>query len=88
MNEKECEQKLREEGFRNVYVWRDAPNAFYSDHTHAETAAHIILDGEMTVTSEGRTQTLKAGERFDVPANTVHSAKMGPKGCQYMIGEK
>ena len=40
------------------------------------------------MTSEGTTRTFRAVERFDVPANTVHSAKIGPAGCRYMIGEK
>lgn len=88
MDEKEWEKKLREEGFRTVFVWRDNPNAFYPDHTHAGTTAHIILDGEMTITSEAKTRTFRSGDRFDVPANTLHSAKIGPAGCKYMVGEK
>ena len=88
MDLKEWEKKLREEGFRRTYVWQDGAGAFYPDHTHPMTTAHIILDGEMSVTSEGKTQTFRAGERFDVPANTVHSARMGPGGCRYLIGEK
>lgn len=75
MNEKDWERKLREEGFNQIFVWGDGPNVSYPDHTHAETTAHIILDGEMTLTVEGKTQTFKAGERIDVPARTVHSAK-------------
>jgi len=51
-------------------------------------SAHIILEGEMTVTVKGETRTCKAGERFDVDPQTVHSARMGPKGCRYLIGEK
>ncbi len=88
MDEKELENKLRKEGFTRIYVWEDRPHAFYQDHTHGTITAHIILDGEMTVTSEGTTRTYKAGERFDVPAETVHSAKIGPNGCRYIIGEK
>jgi quercetin dioxygenase-like cupin family protein len=88
MNEKELENKLREEGFSNIFVWQDHPNAFYPDHTHAGITAHVVLEGEITVTSQGKTQTYKAGERFDVPAGTVHSAKIGPKGCRYIVGEK
>ncbi|HEX3034470.1 MAG TPA: cupin domain-containing protein [Thermodesulfobacteriota bacterium] len=88
MNEKELEEKLREEGFSYVYIWEDRPNAFYPDHTHPRITAHIILKGEMTVTSEGKTQTYKEGQRFDVPAETVHSAQIGPLGCRYIIGEK
>ncbi len=88
MNEREAEKQLRKEGFRNIFVWRDGPDVVYPDHTHAETTAHIILEGEMTLTTMGKTQTFRAGERCDVPAHTVHSAKMGPQGCRYMIGEK
>jgi quercetin dioxygenase-like cupin family protein len=88
VDEKDWEKKLQEEGFRHIYVWRDAPNAFYPDHTHAEATAHIILDGEMSVSSQGKTQTYKPGDRFDVPAHTIHSATMGPKGCRYLIGDK
>ncbi len=87
-NEKEWEEQLREEGFRRVFVWRDGPNVFYSGHTHGMATAHIILEGEMTIVSEGKTLAVKAGGRFDVPANTVHSATMGPAGCRYLIGEK
>jgi mannose-6-phosphate isomerase-like protein (cupin superfamily) len=82
------ERQLHGEGFRNTYVWQDGPDAFYSDHTHAEETAHIILDGEMTLTHAGVTRTFAAGERCDVPAGAVHSARMGPRGCRYLIGEK
>lgn len=88
MNEKEWQKKLREEGFVHTFVWQDGPNVHYPDHTHVATTAHIILEGEMAVTSEEKTQRLKAGDRFDVPANTVHSATMGPQGCKYIVGEK
>jgi mannose-6-phosphate isomerase-like protein (cupin superfamily) len=82
------ERKLHEEGFLHTYVWQDGPNAFYPDHTHAVETAHIILDGEMTLTQGGETRTFCVGERCDVSAGAVHSAKMGPRGCKYLIGEK
>ena len=82
------ERQLHGEGFLHTYVWQDGPNAFYSDHTHPVETAHIILDGEMTLTQGGKTRTFVAGERCDVPAGAVHSAKMGSRGCKYLIGEK
>ena len=85
---KSLERKLHAEGFLHTYVWQDEPNAHYPDHTHASETAHIILGGEMTLTHAGSTQTYGAGERCDVPAGTVHSARMGPRGCRYLIGEK
>jgi mannose-6-phosphate isomerase-like protein (cupin superfamily) len=87
-DQKSLERQLHQEGFLHTYVWQDGPNAFYPDHTHATETAHIILDGEMTLSQGGETRAYKVGERCDVPARAVHSAKMGPAGCRYLIGEK
>ena len=88
LNESELTKQLGAEGFTHTYVWQDRPNAFYSDHTHAGLTAHIILDGEMTLTCSGQSETFRVGDRCDVPAGAVHSARMGPSGCRYLVGEK
>jgi mannose-6-phosphate isomerase-like protein (cupin superfamily) len=88
MNLAQLEKQLHAEGFRHTYVWQDGPHAHYADHTHAQETAHIILEGEMSLTMDGRSQTYRAGERCDVPAGSVHSARMGSSGCRYLIGEK
>jgi len=88
MNLHDFEKQLHSEGFRNTYVWKDGPEQGYSDHTHPVETAHVILEGEMTVTMDGRSMTYHAGDRCDVPAGAVHAARMGPAGCRYLIGEK
>ena len=88
MTEQELEEQLIDEGFSGIFVHRDSPHAHYPDHTHSGITVHIVLEGEITVTSEGQTITYKTGDRFDVPSGEVHSAKIGPDGCLYMIGEK
>lgn len=88
MDVKAIEKQLREEGFAHTYVWQDHPHASYPDHTHPTETAHIILEGEMTLTMDGQTHTFRAGERCDVRAGAVHSAKIGPAGCRCLIGEK
>jgi mannose-6-phosphate isomerase-like protein (cupin superfamily) len=50
--------------------------------------AHVILRGEMTLTMVGKSQTFRAGDRCDVPAGAIHSARMGENGCRYLIGER
>jgi len=87
-NHGEHRKKLASEGYSRVYVWQDAPHEFYPDHTHAIQTAHIILQGEMTLTVRGQSKTYRVGERVDVPAGVEHSARMGPDGCRYLIGEK
>jgi mannose-6-phosphate isomerase-like protein (cupin superfamily) len=88
MKENELIAQLRREGFSHTYVWEDGPNACYGDHTHPVEAAHIVLRGEITLTMNGRSNTYSEGDRCDVPANAVHSAIVGPKGCRYLIGER
>lgn len=88
MDVRALESQLRSEGFSHTFVWQDGPHAFYPDHTHAGLTAHIILEGEMAVTMNGTAQAYRAGDRFDVPAGAVHSARMGPHGCRYLVGEK
>lgn len=88
MDEKKLAETLEGEGFGHTFVWEDGPGAFYADHTHETLTAHIILRGEMTLTMDGRSATYHPGDRCDVPAGQVHSAKMGPAGCRYLIGER
>jgi mannose-6-phosphate isomerase-like protein (cupin superfamily) len=85
---KSLERQLHHEGFLHTYVWQDGPNANYPDHTHVSETTHIILEGEMTITQGGSTNTYGVGHRCDVPAGVVHSARMGSRGCRYLIGEK
>lgn len=87
-DQKALEDALRAEGFLHTYVWQDGPCAFYSAHTHPVETAHIVLDGEMTLTQGNKSQTYSAGDRCDVPAGAVHAAKMGSRGCKYLVGEK
>ncbi len=88
MNRQTLEQQLRSEGYIRVFVWRDAPGAVYPDHTHASDTTHVVLEGEITVTTADGSRTCKRGDRFDVPAGALHSARVGAQGCTYLIGEK
>lgn len=83
MNEKALAEQLKKEGFGCTYVWEDG-----LEHTHSRETAHIVLRGEMTLTIPGTCRTYREGERCDVPAGAVHSARIGPKGCRYLIGER
>ena len=59
MDEKQLARDLEREGFRHTYVWQDGPHASYADHTHGTETAHIILNGEMTLTMKGESHTYR-----------------------------
>lgn len=88
MDEKKLGKLLEHEGFVHTYVWQDGPGTFYPEHRHSVETAHIILSGEMTLIMDGKSETYREGGRCDVAAGAAHSAKMGPKGCRYLIGER
>ena len=88
MDERQLSLELQRQGFSHTYAWQDGPNTFYPDHMHETESAHVILSGEMTLRMNGHDTTYRVGDRCDVPAGTVHSAKMGPLGCRYLIGER
>jgi quercetin dioxygenase-like cupin family protein len=88
MSEDELITMLQREGFSHCYVWEDEPNARYGVHEHPNETAHAILSGEMTITTDGKPNTHRAGDRCDVPPNVEHSAVMGPLGCRYLVGER
>jgi mannose-6-phosphate isomerase-like protein (cupin superfamily) len=85
---KALEAQLHAEGFLHTYVWQDGPGVSYPDHVHPTETAHIVLAGEMRLTMAGQTTTCHPGDRLDVPAGAVHSARMGFEGCRYLIGER
>jgi quercetin dioxygenase-like cupin family protein len=88
MEEKDLAEQLIREGYAHLYVWEDGPGVDYPEHQHRAESAHIILHGEMTMTMDGETKTYHTGDRCNLPAGIRHSAKTGPEGCRYLIGER
>ena len=88
MEEKRLADQLLQEGYVHLYVWEDGPDVEYPEHQHRAESAHIILRGEMTMTTNGESEVYRAGDRVDLPAGVRHSARTGPAGCRYLIGER
>lgn len=88
MEEKDLAEQLIQEGYAHLYVWEDGPDVSHPEHQHRAESAHIILHGEMTLTMDGETKTYHTGDRCNLPAGIRHSAKTGPQGCRYLIGER
>lgn len=62
------------------------PGAVVPKHTHPGEEVGYILQGELTVEVAGKPpQTLKAGDVFFIPANTVHSGKNASKAPTVVI---
>ena len=88
MTEEEWKRELEKEGFTNIAVSSNGPGTEFPSHTHDKRTAHVILEGEMTLSEGERTEVRRQGERFEIPAGTTHSVKCGPEGCTFIVGFK
>ena len=84
----ELKKQLKEEGYKEIYEWTDAPNYEYLPHKHETETTLMVLKGDITVTIEGNTKKYVSGERVTVPAQKKHYAKVGSKGASYLVGEE
>ena len=57
------------------------PGAVVGKHTHPGEEISVVLEGQLLLEVEGQpARTIKAGEAFLVPANTVHAGKNNGSG--------
>jgi len=81
-------KQLESESFANVYEWSDPPRTIYEEHEHQGQTTLWLTDGSIEMNVDGKVINLKAGDRYDVPPKTPHSAKVGPDGWIVIVGEE
>jgi uncharacterized RmlC-like cupin family protein len=82
------EDILKSEGFVHVYKWHDEPGVEYTKHQHKDKVAMYVTAGDVRFRfQDGTEQLVTVGQRFDVPVGLKHTAKVGLKGCDYVVGE-
>ncbi len=58
------------------------PNAVLPEHSHPHEQAGVMIQGTMTLTVEGETRSLEAGESYLIPGDVSHRAVAGPEGAR------
>ena len=80
--------RLQSEGYVDVHEYEDDADEFLPDHNHPGDQLLIVVRGSIAITMDGETRTLNVGDEIFFPAKRMHSAKVGPEGCLYIVGEK
>ena len=64
------------------YQWSNGPHDTYAAHSHSYDKVIYVVRGSITfgLSELGEQLTLKAGDRLDLPAGTVHDAVVGAQG--------
>ncbi len=85
-------QKLKTEGYDNVWVYEAEGGEVDEEHDHDYDTKLVILTGAINIISEmdgliTNTQ-YKAGSEVIIPRNKLHSAKVAVEGCLYIVAER
>jgi len=84
---KQIDAHIRTEA-RDVYGWSNGPGDRYEQHAHAYNKLLYCTHGSIDfVLGDGRTLTLRPGDRMVLPAGTLHAARVGPEGCVCVEGK-
>ena len=79
--------RLKSEGFPVVYEWHDEAGKVYREHDHKDKVSFFVTRGNVSLFIAGEKIDIVAGERFDVPPKTLHTATVGEDGCSYVVGQ-
>jgi len=79
--ESKLKQLCADEGL-SPYSWSNGPHDVYSAHTHSYDKVIYVVRGSVTfgLPELNQKHNLNAGDRLDLPANTVHDAVVGANG--------
>jgi uncharacterized protein YjlB len=82
-------QLMTDEGLR-PYSWSNGPLDVYSAHSHSYNKVIYVVQGSITfgLPELGKQLTLKAGDRLNLPAGTVHDAQVGAQGVVCLEAHK
>ena len=81
----EFEAAERAHGCKEVVARSWDPDVVQDTHTHPFHARALVVQGEMWLTVDGKTEHLGPGDRFDVPAGKPHAERYGPEGATYWV---
>ena len=81
------EAELKSEGYE-VMTNTTPGEKVNPEHSHPYDVKAMVVQGALTLTSEGKVRTYKAGESFTMTKGCLHSESYGPEGAITLFGRK
>ena len=88
MDREAFEARLKAEGWPEVRTNELPPNRRNPEHEHPFDVLAMVLEGEITLTVEGRSRTYRPGDEFSMKAGCRHVEDIGPAGVKYLVGRR
>lgn len=88
IDEKSFEARLRREGFPEIRTNQLAPGCHNDEHSHPFDVLALVLEGDITLTVDGKARLYRPGDEFAMKAGCRHVEDVGPLGVRYLVGRR
>lgn len=88
MNTESFKSELLAQGYDDIELRVMPAGTFNDRHTHDFDVRALMLEGELTLTWEGREHTFRPGEIFTMAAGCPHVERFGASDTRYLVGRK
>lgn len=88
MDTAQFEAALRQDGFTEVATKSQPPGHTAPEHAHPFDVRALVLEGEITLTVDGKGTAYRAGEVFTMDSGRRHSEAIGAEGVRILSGRR
>jgi len=87
MDRQTFEAELKRDGYD--VMTNTTPGAKVNpEHSHPFDIRAMVMQGALTMTCEGRTDTYRSGQIFTMPRGQLHYESYGDEGAVVLLGRK
>lgn len=79
---------LQDAGFAEIETKALPAGHVNTAHAHPFEVRALVLDGDITLTTDGERRTYGAGDVFTMAAGREHVEHVGEAGVRYLVGRK
>lgn len=88
MNMAEFQEKLQRDGYVEIMDRSLDSRPANGDHGHEFSVRGLVVAGEFIITRDGAAKSYRAGDIFEVAADTLHNEAVGREGARIVTGRK
>jgi len=87
MNRETFEAELKRDGYE-IMTNTTAGAKVNPEHSHPFDVRAMVMDGALSLTREGKTETYRSGQVFSMPRGCLHYESYGADGAVVLLGRK
>jgi quercetin dioxygenase-like cupin family protein len=88
MDPNSFEARLKSEGYPEIRSNAMQPDCHNAEHSHPFDVLALVLEGDITITVDGKARSYRAGDEFSMKAGCRHVEDVGPEGVKYLVGRR